>query len=401
MPKSTAQEGRNIDNIGLQGGRSTLDLKIRVGRWGLLFAVLIAGAIFAAAQETEDRVQSLYAQSAANENSGNLEEAIEDYREIIKINPTLPAAYNNLGRLLYRTGRFPEAIDSLKHACQLSSKLAAPRALMGFVYFEMGDFQNAQKELKIASQLDPIDRNSRLFLARSLIQLGDSKSALKILEQLRQENPKDVETLYTMGTLYSSLAERTMASIQTIDPGSYLIEVVLGQYAEIKGSYPDAAEHYRRAIEKAPGLPDLYYRYAHALWAEGQTDEALTEYKKALEINPYDYRSGWEAARILLADNPQEAFDLVNHSLKVKPDVPEALTIRGRALMSLQKPRDAIEDFNKALALDPQQAATHFQLARAYRQVGLGQEAEKENAIYQKLEEETRTEKVKKPEQSN
>src|ERR1700745_1055044 len=69
----------------------TLDPTIRMGRRGLMLAIFLAGTIFSAAQDIEDRIQNLYAQSAANEKNGNLEEAIQDYREIIKLNPELPA----------------------------------------------------------------------------------------------------------------------------------------------------------------------------------------------------------------------------------------------------------------------------------------------------------------------
>lgn len=372
---------------------------IRLGRGGFL-AILLACTILSAAQDVEERVQNLYAESAANEKDGNLEGAIKDYREIIKLNPVLPAAYNNLGRLYFRHGQFPEAIETLNRACQLAPKLASPRALIGFVYFEMGDFENAQKELKIASQLNPADRNSKLFLARSMINLDDRKRALKILETLQQEDPNDVEVLYTLGTLYSSLSETTMARIQTVDPDSYLIEVLLGQYNQVKGVYRDAAEHYRRAIEKSPNLPDLYYRYAHALWAGGETEAALVQYRRSLELDPYDYRSAWEAARILLADNPEEALKLASQALKVKADIPEAFSIRGRALLSLRKPQEAIDELNKAAALDPEDSATHFQLARAYRQVGRPQDAQRENSIYEKLEQETHAEKERKTPQT-
>jgi Flp pilus assembly protein TadD len=70
----------------------------------------------------------------------------------------------------------------------------------------------------------------------------------------------------------------------------------------------------------------------------------------------------------------------------LKPDVPEALTVRGRALIALQRPKEAIDDFKKAIALDPQDAATHFQLARAYRQAGLAHEADAENAIFERMD---------------
>jgi tetratricopeptide (TPR) repeat protein len=116
----------------------------------------------------------------------------------------------------------------------------------------------------------------------------------------------------------------------------------------------------------------------------------LSAYKTALERNPYDYRAEWELARIVLPDNPEEALRLTNHALQLKPDVADALTIRGRALVALQKPQEAIADFRKSISINPDDASAHFQLARAYRLAGMTQEAQSENAIYERLDKEAR-----------
>jgi tetratricopeptide (TPR) repeat protein len=120
----------------------------------------------------------------------------------------------------------------------------------------------------------------------------------------------------------------------------------------------------------------------------GDSENALIQYRHALDRNPYDYRAEWESARILLSDNPQEALRLASLALELKPDVADALTIRGRALISLQRPREAIEDLRKAISVNPQDAATHFQLARAYREAGMTREAQNENAIFERMDKE-------------
>ncbi|HEX4487851.1 MAG TPA: tetratricopeptide repeat protein [Terriglobales bacterium] len=356
-----------------------------------LAAVFLTAVAFS--QEVSGRIQALYAQAQAQEKSGQVEQSITSYLEIVKFDPKLAAAQNNLGRLYYQQGRLEEASKALRRACELDPKLAPPRALLGFALFQMGDFEGARRELKIAVQLNPKDANARLFLARSLVELKDLKGALKILEQLQQEDPKNTEALFTLGNLYSSLAEKTIGSIQTVDPSSYLIEVLLGSYSEVKQVYKDAAEHYKRAIERAPDVPDLYYRYAHALWTLGDAQNAVAQYKKALEMNPYDYRAAWEEARAVLADNPEEAVRLATQALKLKPDLAEAMTIRGRALLALQKPEDAVKDLKSAIALNAADPTSHFQLARAYRQLGLTQEAQSENAAYERLDQAARAAK--------
>lgn len=348
------------------------------------------------AQGRSDRIQQLYAQAKLDESSGHAEEAIQKFQEIIKLDPTLAAAYNNLGRLYYQNGHLQEAIKPLRQASQIDPKLEPPRALLGFVFFQLEDFEEARRELKEAARLNPADTTARLFLARSLVQLNDLDGALKLLTQLQREDPKNSEVLFTLGNLYSTLAEATFGKIQTQDPNSYLLEVVLGRVAEIKQVYADAAEHYKRAIDRAPDVPDLYYKYAHALWEAGDSNGALRVYNQDLERNPYDYRAQWESARILLSDNPQEALHRADRAIEMKPGIAGAETVRGRALLSLEKPTDAIVAFKKAIALDPEDPALHFQLARAYRQAGLVQEAQNENAIYERMDKEQHATKEQK-----
>jgi predicted Zn-dependent protease len=111
-----------------------------------------------------------------------------------------------------------------------------------------------------------------------------------------------------------------------------------------------------------------------------------------VELNPYDWNSHWEMARIILPEDPEEAYKLSTRALQIKPDIREALLIRGRALIALKKPEQAIEDLKKARALDQQEdPAVHFQLARAYREAGQTKEADAETAIYGRLQEEAHT----------
>jgi tetratricopeptide (TPR) repeat protein len=367
----------------------------------LVCFVVLAFTTRSISQKGTDRTPQLYEEARLEEQAGHTDEAIKKYEEIVRLNPTQAYAYNNLGRLYHQRGRLHDAIKPLKRACELNPKLEPPHALLGFVLFQLDDFAGARREFKTASQLDPSDLNVKLFLARSLVELQDLSGAVEILDKLQREDPKNTEALYTLGGVYSILAYRTLSQIQTADPNSYLIEVLLGRFSETKQIYPDAADHYKRAIERAPDVPDLYYRYAHALWAMGDSENALIQYRHALDRNPYDYRAEWESARILLSDNPQEALRLASLALELKPDVADALTIRGRALISLQQPREAIDDFRKAISVNPQDAATHFQLARAYREAGMTREAQTENAIFERMDKEAHAAKEHSPTDHN
>lgn len=255
-----------------------------------------------------DRTLQLYGEAKTAEKEGRADAAIEKYRAIITLNPKLAAAHNNLGRLYFQQGRLEEAIRSFQRACELDPALEAPRAQMGLALFQMGDFAGARNHFQAALKLNPVDRNAKLGLARSLVELGNPNGALGLLDQLRREQPQDVEVLYSLAMVHTKLAESSIAEIAKIDPDSYLIEMILGNSAETRREYSEAAEHYKKAIERSPNAPGLYYLLAHALWAAGDLPHALEQYRRSLEVDPYDYNASWEAARIVLPDNPEEAI---------------------------------------------------------------------------------------------
>src|SRR5882672_7727975 len=82
---------RRIDSIESEELTSMAKAEMRIG--AVLVAVFLTLAASGASQDRANEIQELYSQSAANEKSGNIEEAINGYLKIIKLDPTLPAAY--------------------------------------------------------------------------------------------------------------------------------------------------------------------------------------------------------------------------------------------------------------------------------------------------------------------
>ncbi len=59
--------------------------------------VFLAAPVFG--QDTQARIQSLYEEARSKEQAGDMDGAVEKYRSILRLDPKLAAAYNNLGRL--------------------------------------------------------------------------------------------------------------------------------------------------------------------------------------------------------------------------------------------------------------------------------------------------------------
>ena len=351
---------------------------------------LVARAI-APAQAVTDTPSQQAAEAKSAEASGDLALAEQRYQAIVRTHPQSAAAYNNLGHFFYAHGMLDKAIPPLQRASELDPRIEAPRALLGFVYYQLGNYKAASQALSAAVKLNPADRVAKLFLARSLGELQDLSGAKLILEQLRHDDPKNPEVLYTLGSIYSGLAQTTLAQIQAVAPDSYLIELLLGSYAESRQQYAEAAEHYKAATARSPEVAELQYHYGHALAASGDIEGALTAYRRALALDPFNPSSNWEAARILVQRDPQEALRLADRAIEISPTTPEAHLQRGRALLALNRPKEAVAAFQEAGKLDQDDETVHFQLAKAYRQLGLDKEEKEENDLFTRMQRDRHT----------
>jgi tetratricopeptide (TPR) repeat protein len=116
------------------------------------------------------------------------------------------------------------------------------------------------------------------------------------------------------------------------------------------------------------------------------TSLALREFRRELDLDPYDYLASYESAEMLLRGNPQKALSFSTQAPEVRPDFAPALRRRGRALLLLDRPQDAIVDLKKETSLNPREPLAHFRLAHVYRQLGLNNEAQQEETLYRPLQ---------------
>ncbi len=102
-----------------------------------------------------------------------------------------------------------------------------------------------------------------------------------------------------------------------------MIHIVLGDVLSDQGKTDDAIAEYRKAIELAPRDAAPHSSLGAALSDQGKTDDAIAEYRKAIELAPRD------AA-------PHSSL--------------------GAALNDQHKTDEAIAEYNAAIRLDPKNA---------------------------------------------
>ncbi|MBE0691071.1 MAG: tetratricopeptide repeat protein [Anaerolineae bacterium] len=84
----------------------------------------------------------------------DIDSAIADYDEAIRLNPTFAAAYNNRGWALALKGKMEIALEDCNEALRLDSTNAHAYDSRGYVLMGMGDLAGAERDFNKAIQLD-------------------------------------------------------------------------------------------------------------------------------------------------------------------------------------------------------------------------------------------------------
>ena len=115
--------------------------------------------------------------------------------------------------------------------------------------------------------------------------------------------------------------------------------------------------------------------FAAPVWASG--DETSPADKK-----PQEYKQGLKAIN---AKDFQAGVDWMTKAVAASPKDPDAYNYLGFSLRKLHRYPEAIENYKKALELDPKHKGAHEYLGEAYLEIGQPEEAKKLLASLNKI----------------
>jgi Tfp pilus assembly protein PilF len=271
---------------------------------------------------------------------GRLDEAIDEYRQAIAIDPKRAVAHDNLGYALYRKGRLDEAIDEYRRAIALDPKDALTHNNLGNALYHKGRLDEAMAEYRQAIALDPRDARGHNNLGAALLAKGRLDEAMEELRQAIALDPKYAGAHYNLGhvlarkeRLDEAMAEFRQAIV--LDPRLAGAHYNLGVALERKGRPDEAMDEWRQAIALDPKDAKAHGNLGLALAGKGRLDEAMAEYHKALAIDPKNANAHGAMGQALLEQGRYAAArDATRRALEVLPrDDPR----RRNALQQLQQ----------------------------------------------------------------
>jgi tetratricopeptide (TPR) repeat protein/TolB-like protein len=138
----------------------------------------------------------------------------------------------------------------------------------------------------------------------------------------------------------------------------------------------EAGAEFHRALSLNPNNTSIYFAYAEYLTALDRNDEAVTELKKALQLDPLSPAMlamvNWP---LYLKGDYLGGLEAGNTAIKVDPDFWMPYMDNGYNLLALERYPEAVAQFEKARALNPDSTINLSGLGATYARSGRRNEA--------------------------
>jgi len=235
--------------------------------------------------------------------SGNIDEAIEIYRQAVKLEPKNPAPLRELAMGLLLGGKHKESVE---------------------VYRKIIKF-------------DPDDDTARYNLATSFFRSKDFYEAEQIYVDLLTRDPGNTKVLSNLATLYYlqgklSYAAEHWGEVVRLEPKNADAHTMLGEVLMDLSKYTDAMKEYSAAASLQPDSMDAWLNLAISAHKAGGGGRALTAIERTIKLDPKNpralamrgdifidiYRTPGNKNKTAL----NSALESWEQSLKLKPDQP-------------------------------------------------------------------------------
>ena len=273
--------------------------------------------------------------------------------------------------------RIDASLQDLKHDRRIPLKIEVPSEkdvpqgvdrLAESLRQNIGVSGDVVKELR-ASSFQPTsqslpalqDYNQGVKLLRD----GNSVDAQKQLEAATREDPTFALAFSKLAQTYANLgydneaeqsAQKAVGLSENLPPATKYLTAAI--HAQINRNYPEAIKAYENLAKASPDNADVQAALARLYEDTGDFAKADTYHQKLLAANPKDIATIVSTGRIALKrGDAQASFDPLNRALSLSIEVGNdeergtSLHLLGVAYRTLNKPEEALRNFQEALAI--------------------------------------------------
>ena len=275
---------------------------------------------------------------------GDRDGAIKIYTAIVEQNPSYIPGHLRLALLYTASGKIDQALHSYVRAYEIDPQQISILKKISDIHVSKKSYKKAMAFLN--SRKIPKDKISQAFVenlrGEIFVKARDERNAINSFQKAIVLDPTAIIPKMNMAGLFM---------------GRNQIEKAKAIYLEIERAKPD---HFAMVMA-------LGYLYE----MEGKTQQAETQYRKALKIDPEHANAANNLAYLLLKTEAglEEAFSLASQAKRKDPISPSILDTMGQVYYKKGLYQYAISEFKESIKLNPNIASTCYHLGMTYYNV--------------------------------
>src|SRR4030095_2640808 len=323
--------------------------------------------------------------------ANQLREALDHYATALKIRPNWKEGWWNTGAILYEQDHYTEARDAFRNLVSLDANNGPAWGMLGLCEFQTREYDRAIVSLLRGRSLglagnQELESVVRYHAALLYIHFEQFEIAFDVLSEFLRAGNDSPKVVQAFG-----LAILRMPYLETEIPAQQRDLILLAGQAGIGMATrrPERAQTaFDQLMARYSNAPNVHYAYGVFLLNQ-DSDAALKQFKLELEISPQHQPSMVQMVfEYLKRDDYDTALPLAEKAVQLNPKMFPARNVLGRVLLQLGQGDRAIKELKEAAPRPPTSPKMHYQWARAYRRAGREEDAKRETALFQKLQEE-------------
>lgn len=301
----------------------------------------------------------------------------------------------------FHQGDFNTALVLTDSAAVYAPELADIPYLRGLIFTKLGQLNRAKVAFEEVVSVDPHYRAAWFKLGNNAFrrqQYGEAVSMYRKELKVAQERGREIDleryctTLLQLGRVYAELgkvdsAEQAYQRAISLDDSYAQVYSDLSALYEDNGDYPRAILYARKALELEPETVHHHYFLGLLLARTGQEEQAIGYLKTAIERRPWHpgayYNLGQALMRLGRAEQAEaylaavdslqsllDLTDLARFTARANPDVPGLWTELARLLRRMGRYNEAMDAYQVALHLAPENVTIQSNMARLTLNLG-------------------------------
>jgi len=250
------------------------------------YALSLGGAAQGVSSQNQDQVEEHFRAAQLAQQQGRLDNAVDEYRAVLKLAPGLPEAYVNLGLVYYAQSKFDDSARALTTAGKLRPDMRGVSLWLGIDEVRLDHPAQGVPLLREAVRQDPQDKQAESWLGTALWNAGQMDAALHQLRKAAAQFPDDPDLLFSLGEAYGKAAKQQSEQLLEDSAGTAISDRIYASTYAADRDWTKAEGHLRRAIQRDPKSVDAHLDLAEAFLNQAQIPAALEQLKQAGELSP-------------------------------------------------------------------------------------------------------------------